>query len=88
MPLYSLILKYQSSLLLLNCIQTNNSFEYFNFYTIIANNYGLTSSLLLIETTLEVMFFILLLIALDRRVNYGYINTNEKILILFFRLNI
>ena len=37
-------------------------------YSTIAENYGLTSSLLLLETTLEVSFFILLLIALDRRV--------------------
>ncbi|CAF1049009.1 unnamed protein product [Adineta ricciae] len=39
-------------------------------YRTIAENYGLTSSLLLLETTLEVSFFILLLIALDRRIEY------------------
>jgi hypothetical protein len=43
--------------------------HYFNVYNIVANNYGLTSSSLLIQTTLEVIFFILLLIGLDRRVN-------------------
>lgn len=41
---------------------------YSNLYNLIADNYGLTSRLLLLETTFEVMFFILLLIALDRRV--------------------
>lgn len=41
---------------------------YANHYNIIADNYGLTSRLLLLETTFEVIFFILLLIALDRRV--------------------
>jgi hypothetical protein len=40
-----------------------------NIYSIIADNYGIRSSSLLIETTLEVFFFILLLIGLDRRVN-------------------
>ncbi|CAF0808251.1 unnamed protein product [Adineta ricciae] len=39
-------------------------------YSTIAENYGLTSSLLLLETTLEVSFFIFLLIALDRRIEY------------------
>ena len=43
--------------------------HYFNVYNIIADKYGLTSSLLLIQTTLEVIFFILLLFGLDRRVN-------------------
>jgi len=42
---------------------------YFLVYNTIANAYGLTSGLLLIQTTVEVMFFILLLIGLDRRVN-------------------
>jgi len=42
--------------------------HYFNIYNLIAGKYGLTSSLLLIQTTLEVFFFILLLIGLDRRV--------------------
>jgi hypothetical protein len=42
--------------------------HYFNVYNIIAEKYGLTSSLLLLQTTLEVGFFILLLIGLDRRV--------------------
>lgn len=41
---------------------------YFNVYTAIANSNGLTSNLLLIQTTFEVFFFILLLIGLDRRV--------------------
>ncbi len=52
--------------------------DYSNIYGIIASNYGLTSSLLLIETTLEVMFFILLLIALDRRVNLGILIRMRK----------
>jgi hypothetical protein len=47
---------------------------YSNIYDIIAGDYGLTSSLLLFETTVEVIFFILLLIALDRRVNLIVIN--------------
>jgi hypothetical protein len=42
--------------------------HYFEFYNIIAVKYGLTSNLLVIQTTLEVFFFILLLIGLDRRV--------------------
>ena len=42
---------------------------YSNVYNLIADNYGLKSSLLLIQTTIEVIFFILLLIALDRRVS-------------------
>ncbi|CAF3556297.1 unnamed protein product, partial [Rotaria sp. Silwood2] len=41
---------------------------YSNIYNIIANNYGIASSTILIETTFEVIFFILLLIGLDRRV--------------------
>ena len=41
-----------------------------NLYNLIADNYGLTSNLLLFQTTSEVIFFILLLIALDRRVKY------------------
>lgn len=41
---------------------------YSNLYNMITDDYGLTSSVLLFETTFEVMFFILLLIALDRRV--------------------
>jgi len=41
---------------------------YFGIYNIIAGKYDLSSSLLLIQTTLEVFFFILLLIGLDRRV--------------------
>ena len=41
---------------------------YLNIYQSIATNYGLSSTLLLIQTTLEVIFFILLLIGLDRRV--------------------
>ncbi|CAF0889420.1 unnamed protein product [Adineta steineri] len=44
--------------------------HYFNVYHIIAKNYGLTSTSLLIQTTLEVIFFILLLIGLDRRIEY------------------
>lgn len=46
---------------------------YFNVYNIIATNYELKSSLLLIQTTLEVLFFILLLIGLDRRVNIVFL---------------
>jgi hypothetical protein len=46
---------------------------YSNIYTIIAENYGLSSSSLLLETTFEVIFFILLLIALDRRVNFFFL---------------
>lgn len=42
---------------------------YFQIYDSIANSYGLMSSLLLIQTTMEVIFFILLLIGLDRRVD-------------------
>ena len=42
--------------------------QYFNDYNLIAGKYGITSSSLLIQTTLEVIFFILLLIGLDRRV--------------------
>ena len=49
---------------------------YSNTYSLIADNYGLTSNSLLIETTLEVIFFILLLIALDRRVNVFCLNEN------------
>ncbi|CAF3997422.1 unnamed protein product [Rotaria sp. Silwood2] len=44
--------------------------HYFNVYNIIASSYGLTSNLLLIQTTFEVFFFILLLIGLDRRIEY------------------
>lgn len=57
---------------------------YTNVYSIIAENYGLKSSLLLIETTFQVIFFILLLIALDRRVNiffskiFPFSKTNNK----------
>ena len=47
---------------------------YSNLYNIIAINSGLSSSLILIETTFEVIFFILLLIGLDRRVNFEYLN--------------
>lgn len=42
---------------------------YLNIYQTIALNYGISSSLLLVQTTLEVIFFILLLIGLDRRVS-------------------
>ena len=42
---------------------------YFNVYNTIAESYGLKSSLLLMQTTLEVFFFIFLLIGLDRRVH-------------------
>jgi len=51
---------------------------YTNIYGIIADNYGLKSSLLLYETTFEVIFFILLLIALDRRVNFNLNILSEK----------
>ncbi|CAF4920481.1 unnamed protein product [Rotaria socialis] len=44
--------------------------HYFHVYNIIAHSNGLTSNLLLIQTTLEVFFFILLLIGLDRRIEY------------------
>ncbi|CAF1359093.1 unnamed protein product, partial [Rotaria sordida] len=44
--------------------------HYFNFYYIISNRYDLTSNLLLIQTTFEIFFFILLLIGLDRRIEY------------------
>lgn len=43
--------------------------HYFHVYNIIAHSNGLSSNLLLIQTTFEVFFFILLLIGLDRRVN-------------------
>ena len=42
---------------------------YLNIYQTIALNYGISSTLLLVQTTLEVFFFILLLIGLDRRVS-------------------
>ncbi|CAF1618823.1 unnamed protein product [Rotaria magnacalcarata] len=44
--------------------------HYFHVYNIIAHSNGLTSNLLLIQTTFEVFFFILLLIGLDRRIEY------------------
>lgn len=43
--------------------------HYFKVYNIIADTYGLSTSTLIIQTILEVFFFILLLIGLDRRVN-------------------
>ncbi|CAF0766132.1 unnamed protein product [Rotaria sordida] len=43
---------------------------YSNIYNIIAQNYGISSNIILIETTFEIIFFILLLIALDRRFEY------------------
>jgi hypothetical protein len=43
--------------------------HHLNFYDIVDEIYGLKSNLLLIQTTLEMIFFILLLIGLDRRVN-------------------
>jgi len=62
---------------------------YTNIYSIIADNYGLKSSLLLYETTFEVFFFILLLIALDRRVNFDLnIPQTKKSYVSFSRLNI
>ena len=42
--------------------------HHLNFDDIVGDIYGLKSSLLLIQTTLEMIFFILLLIGLDRRV--------------------
>ncbi len=42
--------------------------QYFHACNLIAGEYSITSSSLLIQTTLEVIFFILLLIGLDRRV--------------------
>ena len=42
---------------------------YFHIYHIMANTYGLTSGLILLQTTVEVFFFILLLFGLDRRVS-------------------
>jgi hypothetical protein len=64
---------------------------YTNIYGIIADNYGLKSSLLLYETTFEVIFFILLLIALDRRVNFNFkypVQKKTNMLVFFYRLNI
>lgn len=43
--------------------------HYFHIYHIMAEAYGLTSGLLLLQTTAEVFFFILLLFGLDRRVS-------------------
>ena len=43
--------------------------HYSDVYSLIASSYGLNTGVLLVETTLEVIFFILLLISLDRRVN-------------------
>ena len=65
MHLYFLL----KALIMLVTVAVYVSYSYYsNIYHIIADNYGLTSSLLLIQTTFEVMFFILLLIGLDRRV--------------------
>ncbi|UJR14998.1 hypothetical protein I4U23_001975 [Adineta vaga] len=44
--------------------------HYFGVYDMVAETYGLTSTSLLIQTTFEVIFFILLLIGLDRRIEY------------------
>ncbi|CAF3639373.1 unnamed protein product [Rotaria sp. Silwood1] len=44
--------------------------HYFDVYNIIAQKNDLKSNLLLIQTTFEVFFFILLLIGLDRRIEY------------------
>ncbi len=44
--------------------------NYLDIYKTIADKNGLTSSSLMIQTTSEVLFFILLLIGLDRRVRY------------------
>ncbi|CAF3038638.1 unnamed protein product [Rotaria socialis] len=41
-----------------------------NIYNIISDSYGVKSSTILVETTVEVIFFILLLIGLDRRFEY------------------
>jgi hypothetical protein len=49
-----------------------------NIYNIIAENYGIKSSFLLLETTFQVMVFILLLIALDRRVKKSFENKNNS----------
>lgn len=43
--------------------------HYFRIYHIMADAYGLTSITLLLQTTAEVFFFILLLFGLDRRVS-------------------
>ncbi|CAF5106411.1 unnamed protein product, partial [Rotaria magnacalcarata] len=41
-----------------------------NIYNIISDSYGVKSSTILVETTVEIIFFILLLIGLDRRFEY------------------
>ena len=46
------------------------SYSYYtNIYSMAADNYGLRSSTLLVETLFQLIFFILLLVGLDRRVN-------------------
>ncbi|CAF4915942.1 unnamed protein product, partial [Rotaria sp. Silwood1] len=54
---------------------------YSNIYNIIADNYGMASSTILIETTFEVIFFILLLIGLDRRGLYH--ESYDNVVVMF-----
>ena len=42
---------------------------YTNIYSMAADNYGLRSGTLLVETAFQLIFFVLLLVGLDRRVN-------------------
>lgn len=52
--------------------------HYSQVYSLIASSYGLNSGLLLVETTVEVIFFILLLISLDRRVKQSVSSSRSK----------
>ena len=51
---------------------------YSNLYEIIADQYHLSSHLFLIQISLEVVFFILLLIGLDRRVRRRRATTEKE----------
>lgn len=51
---------------------------YSNVYHLIGDNYGLNSSGVLLETTFGMIIFILLLIALDRRVNFDLNETKKR----------
>jgi glycogen synthase len=67
MHLYFLL----KALIMITAVTIYVSYSYYsNIYSTIADNYHLSSNLLLLQTTFEVIFFILLLIALDRRVNF------------------
>ena len=55
--------------------------HYWNVYSTIAHQYNLSTSLLMIQTTSEMLFFILLLIGLDRRVRLRECLVNQNRLI-------